>query len=95
MTEGAVDDYVKPSSLAPVRTGTSPMGRMASDPPLRGERDSVSQALEAAGRQFCDHEAYVDGPEPFTFGEWLVRSRGVAANLTAAGARHDIDRTRS
>ena len=60
---------------------------MASPPPLRGDFDSLGEALDAAGRQFCDREAYVDGHERITFGEWLARSHGVAAHLTAAGVR--------
>ena len=60
---------------------------MVSDPPLCGDFDSLGQALEAAGHQLCDREAYVDGLDRITFGEWLALSRGVAGHLAAAGVR--------
>src|SRR3954468_3434967 len=75
------------SSVAAVGSGASRAVRTVSNPPLRGDFNSLGKAFEAAGHQLCEHEAYVDGADRMTFGEWLARSRGVAARLAAAGVR--------
>ncbi|MEV8546885.1 class I adenylate-forming enzyme family protein [Streptomyces sp. NPDC051572] len=56
-------------------------------PPLRGEAAVLGEALAAAARQFGDREAYVDGADRITFGDWHRQADAVAAELVARGIR--------
>jgi len=53
--------------------------------PLRGHFATLGDALEAAGEQLADVEAYVDGERRLTFAQWVRASTGVAARLAEAG----------
>jgi acyl-CoA synthetase (AMP-forming)/AMP-acid ligase II len=56
-------------------------------PPLRGEFQTVADAMDAAAEQFGDREAYVDGDDRVTFAEWLRAADAVAADLVDRGVR--------
>jgi acyl-CoA synthetase (AMP-forming)/AMP-acid ligase II len=54
-------------------------------PALEGDWFTLDQALVGAGTQFADREAYVDGDDRLTFGEWVEQADNVAAALSARG----------
>lgn len=56
-------------------------------PPLRGDFETVADAMDAAAEQFGDRVAYVDGDERVTFAEWLRAADAVAADLVERGVR--------
>jgi acyl-CoA synthetase (AMP-forming)/AMP-acid ligase II len=55
------------------------------NPPLHGVFATLPEALRAAGRQFSDREAYVDGDQRLTFGEWLDAAEKVARLMSEVG----------
>lgn len=64
---------------------------MTSRVPLKGDYSCLGEALVAAGEQFCDIEAYVDGDVRITFGGWMRRAGALAARLRSEGVqRGDI-----
>jgi acyl-CoA synthetase (AMP-forming)/AMP-acid ligase II len=56
-------------------------------PPLKGAWPTLDLALAAAAEQLADREAYVDGQERLTFGQWLLEAGNVAAGLAERGVR--------
>jgi acyl-CoA synthetase (AMP-forming)/AMP-acid ligase II len=55
--------------------------------PLAGDVTTLDRALVAAAQQFGEHEAYVDGDQRLTFGQWLAEADAVAAGLAERGVR--------
>jgi acyl-CoA synthetase (AMP-forming)/AMP-acid ligase II len=55
--------------------------------PLKGDFETVSEAMDAAAEQFGDIDAYVDGDERLSFADWVVRADALAAALEARGVR--------
>ncbi|MCU1594963.1 MAG: Long-chain-fatty-acid--CoA ligase FadD13 [Frankiales bacterium] len=55
--------------------------------PLQGEWGTLDQALVAAGGQFGDREAYVDGADRLTFAAWVEQAGNVASALADRGVR--------
>jgi acyl-CoA synthetase (AMP-forming)/AMP-acid ligase II len=53
--------------------------------PLAGDWPTLDRALVAAAEQFAEREAYVDGDERLSFGQWLAQADAVAAGLAARG----------
>ena len=56
-------------------------------PVLEGDHETLGPALQAAGRQFGDRAAYVDGAERISYAEWVERARAVAAQFERRGVR--------
>lgn len=54
-------------------------------PPLVGDFATLAEALDAAGEQYNDREAYVDGARRLTFADWARASAGLAAMLAERG----------
>ena len=54
---------------------------------LSGEFSTVQQLMDAVAVALGDREAYVDGDQRVTFGEWLARADLVAAEFARRGAR--------
>jgi acyl-CoA synthetase (AMP-forming)/AMP-acid ligase II len=54
-------------------------------PPLVGDFATLGAALDAAGEQHGDREAYVDGERRLTFAAWARASAGLAATLAERG----------
>lgn len=53
--------------------------------PLAGDWPTLDRALIAAGEQFGEREAYVDGSDKLTYAQWLSQADSVAAGLAARG----------
>jgi len=53
--------------------------------PLRGEFETVADAMDAAAAQFGGHEAYVEGGRRVTFAEWIDAADRLAASLAERG----------
>lgn len=56
-------------------------------PPLVGSFATVDEVMDAAAEQFADREAYVDGDERITFGEWISAADALASGLVERGVR--------
>ena len=54
---------------------------------LSGEFATVQQLMDAAAAALGDREAYVDGGQRVTFGEWLTRADLLAAEFLRRGVR--------
>ena len=54
---------------------------------LSGEFATVQQLMDAVAVAFGDREAYVDGDQRVTFGEWLARADLLAAEFVRRGVR--------
>jgi acyl-CoA synthetase (AMP-forming)/AMP-acid ligase II len=55
------------------------------EPPLRGDFETVTDAMDAAAEQFGDRVAYIEGDERVTFAEWLGRADSLSAALVERG----------
>jgi acyl-CoA synthetase (AMP-forming)/AMP-acid ligase II len=56
-------------------------------PPLRGDFNTLGDAMDAAREQFRDREAYVEGDRRVTFGEWLDACDRAAARFADRGVQ--------
>jgi acyl-CoA synthetase (AMP-forming)/AMP-acid ligase II len=56
-------------------------------PPLQGEFETITDAMDAAAEQFGDRVAYVDGDREATFGEWLRTADALASDLVTRGVQ--------
>ena len=54
---------------------------------LNGESATVQQLMDAVAAALGDREAYVEGDQRVTFGEWLARADLLAAELQRRGVR--------
>ncbi|HEY6493400.1 MAG TPA: AMP-binding protein, partial [Trebonia sp.] len=54
---------------------------------LNGESATVQQLMDAVAGALGDREAYVEGDQRVTFGEWLARADLLAAELQRRGVR--------
>jgi acyl-CoA synthetase (AMP-forming)/AMP-acid ligase II len=54
---------------------------------LSGESATVQQLMDAVTAAFGDREAYVDGDQRVTFGQWLARADLLAAEFVRRGVR--------
>ncbi|WP_395108056.1 class I adenylate-forming enzyme family protein [Actinomadura sp. SCN-SB] len=55
--------------------------------PLMGEHAVLGEALAAAGAQFGDRDAYVEGGDRLSYAEWDRRASALAARLDGRGVR--------
>jgi acyl-CoA synthetase (AMP-forming)/AMP-acid ligase II len=56
-------------------------------PPLTGPFNTVADVMDAAAAQHADRDAYVEGEERLTYGQWITAADGLAATLADRGVR--------
>jgi acyl-CoA synthetase (AMP-forming)/AMP-acid ligase II len=60
---------------------------MVPTPPLTGSFNTVADVMDAAAAQHGGRDAYVEGNERLTFGQWIRAADGLAATLAERGVR--------